>query len=130
MDNSILTGKYLRQILLENQELMKLITSDKIFPLIANADTTFPFIVYSRNNLIPTYTKDGRVSNQLTYDFVIVSDKYIESLDIANAVRHALETYRWYDSNIHIDPIRLDQAYEETLDDAYLQRLQFSLTVS
>lgn len=130
MDNSILTGKYLRQILIENQEVMSLISSDKIFPLIANADTTFPFIVYSRNNLIPTYSKDGLCTNRITFDFVIVSDKYIESLDIANAVRHALETYRWYDNNIHIDPIHLDQAYEETLDDAYLQRLQFSFNVS
>ena len=46
MDNTILAGKYIRKIMVENEELSALLPSSKIFPLIANPDTTYPFIVY------------------------------------------------------------------------------------
>jgi hypothetical protein len=130
MDNSILAGKYLRKILIENEELMELISANKIFPLLANADTTFPFIVYSRNNITPVYTKDILTDNNAVFTVIIVSDKYTESLDIANAVRHSLEGYRYKDETINIYPIKLDSISEETMDDAYIQRMMFSFSVN
>jgi len=130
MDNTILAGKYIRRIMIENQELTSLIPANKIFPLIANADTTYPFIVYSRNNLIPTYTKDFLSDNSLIFTVIVVSDDYEQSLDIANAVRHSLETYRFKDEYIHIYPIKLDSITEETYEDAYIQRMTFSFTAT
>lgn len=130
MDNSILAGKYIRKILTENEELAALIDTKKIYPLIANADTTFPFIVYSRTNLNPVYTKDLLTDNQLYFGIIVVSDKYAESLDIANAVRHALEGYRFGDETITIYPIKLDSVYEETLEDAYIQRMSFTFSAN
>jgi len=130
MDNSILAGKYLRKILIENEELMELISANKIFPLLANADTTFPFIVYSRNNITPVYTKDILTDNNAVFTVIVVSDKYTESLDIANAVRHSLEGYRYKDETINIYPIKLDSISEETMDDAYIQRMMFSFSVN
>lgn len=130
MDNSIIAGKYLRKILIENEELMELISANKIFPLLANADTTFPFIVYSRNNITPVYTKDILTDNNAVFTVIVVSDKYTESLDIANAVRHSLEGYRYKDEIINIYPIKLDSISEETMDDAYIQRMMFSFSVN
>lgn len=130
MDNSIFAGKYLRKILIENEELMELISANKIFPLLANADTTFPFIVYSRNNITPVYTKDILTDNIAVFTVIVVSDKYTESLDIANAVRHSLEGYRYKDETINIYPIKLDSISEETMDDAYIQRMMFSFSVN
>ena len=130
MDNSILAGKYLRRFLIENTELSSLIDTKKIYPLIANADTTFPFIVYSRTNLAPEYTKDLLSDNQVTFAVIVVSDKYTESLDIANAVRHALEGYRYKDEIIDIYPFKLDSITEETLEDAYIQRMSFSFSAN
>ena len=130
MDNSIIAGKYLRKILIENEGLMELISANKIFPLLANADTTFPFIVYSRNNITPVYTKDILTDNNAVFTVIVVSDKYTESLDIANAVRHSLEGYRYKDEIINIYPIKLDSISEETMDDAYIQRMMFSFSVN
>lgn len=130
MDNTILAGKYLRMFMVENEELMALITADKIFPLIANADTTYPFIVYSRNNLMPEYTKDFLTDNKVSFTVIVVSDEYIQSLEIANAVRHSLETYRHKDETITINPIRLDSVTEETYEDAYIQRMVFSFSAN
>jgi len=126
MDNTILAGKYIRQIMVDNQELMELIAANKIFPLIANPDTTFPFIVYSRTNLIPTYTKDLLTDNLVSFVVIVVSDNYVQSLNIANAVRHSLEGYRYQDNDIKIYPIKFDSITEETMEDAYIQRLSFS----
>ena len=50
---------------------------NKIFPLIANADTTFPFIVFQRSNLMPIYTKDILTENQITMVIIVVSNDYI-----------------------------------------------------
>ena len=126
MDNTILAGKYIRQIMIDNQELMGLISANKIFPLLANPDTSFPFIVYSRTNLIPTYTKDLLTDNYVSFVVVVVSDNYVQSLNIANAVRHSLEGYRYQDNDIKIYPIKFDSITEETMEDAYIQRLSFS----
>ncbi len=126
MDNTILAGKYLRQILTNNASLMELIPASNIFPLIANADTQFPFIVYSRTNLNAVYTKDGCCENKIQFTIIVVSDDYVQSLEIANAVRNALDTYRYSDENIVIDRIHLISAIEETMDDAYIQRMIFS----
>ena len=130
MDNSILCGKYLRRFLTENVELSALIDTKKIFPLLANPDTTFPFIVYSRINLIPIYTKDLLSDNQVSFEIIVVSDKYNESLEIANAVRHSLEGYRFRDEYINIYPIKLESIYEETQEDAYIQRMTFTFTAN
>lgn len=128
MDNTILAGKYVRKFMIENNELTALIPSSKIFPLVANADTTYPFIVYSRNNLTPVYTKDHLSDNIVQFTIIVVSDEYVETLDIANAVRHALESYRYTDENITINPIKLESVVEETYDDAYIQRMTISFT--
>ena len=125
MDNTILAGKYIRKFLVENEELSAIIDTKKIFPLIANADTTFPFIVYSRNNIVPTYTKDYLTDNALTFTIIVVSDEYVQSLELANAVRHSLEGYRYTDEVISIAPIKLQSITEETIEDAYIQRMTF-----
>ena len=127
MDNSILVSKYIRRFLVENEEVQGLIDVNKIFPLIANADTTFPFIVFQRSNLMPIYTKDILTENQITMVIIVVSNDYIQSLDLANAVRHALEGNIYRDNDIVISAMKMESITEETLEDAYIQRMVFTL---
>ena len=129
MDNSILVSKYIRRFLVENEEVQGLIDVNKIFPLIANADTTFPFIVFQRSNLMPIYTKDILTENQITMVIIVVSNDYIQSLDLANAVRHALEGNIYRDNDIVISAMKMESITEETLEDAYIQRMVFTFNV-
>ena len=129
MDNSILVSKYIRRFLVENEEVQGLIDVNKIFPLIANADTTFPFIVFQRSNLMPIYTKDILTENQITMVIIVVSNDYIQSLDLANAVRHALEGNVYRDNDIVISAMKMESITEETLEDAYIQRMVFTFNV-
>ena len=137
MDNSLLISKYFQSILEENQEIKDIIGNDehKIFPLLQPANLSFPFIVHARTGITVNYTKDIEYGhcgwyNIVNYTVSCVSDDYVQCVELANAVRHALETYRWKDEDIYIHPIQLLTVSEYTTDnDAFVQELQFQCMV-
>lgn len=137
MDNSLLISKYIQQILEENEEIRLIIgeNTHAIFPLLQPDNLNFPFIVHARTGLSVQYTKDieiGHVGwcNTINYTITCVSNDYIQCIELANAVRHAVETYRWKNNDIYIHPIQLLTATEYTLDnDAFVEELQFQMTV-
>ena len=131
MDNSILIPKYIQSILEENEAVMSILNNDanKIFTLNRNDELTFPFIAHQRLNITPTYTKDFHWTNLVTYSVKCVSNDYSEVLALANATRHALETYRWKCEDIYIHPIQLASVSEYLIDDAIVEELQFELIV-
>ena len=137
-DNSLLISKYVQKILEESEEVVTMLDGNKkkIFVLKQNENISFPFIVHSRSNLTTTYTKDIEFisnvgwSNTVQFTVCCVSDDYIQAIDLANAVRHSLETYRMKNEDIYIHPILLINAIEYMTDyDAYVQELQFQCTV-
>ena len=135
MDKSLLTTEYMRKIVEQDAELMKLVPKDKIFGMIAHSGTSYPFIVYSRSALNPQYNKDLGIQNigftntvQITVD--IYSDKYVESLEVANEFRHALEGKGFVDKDIRINYFQLVSASENTDGESYfMQTLVFQTTV-
>ena len=137
MDNSLLISRYIQQILEESAEVKAILGEDEhsIFPLLQPDNLSFPFIVHSRTGLTVYYTKDieeGPVgwTNTINYTVSCVSNDYIQCLELANAVRHSLETYRWRDDNIYIHPIKLLTVSEYTTDtDTYVEELQFQIEV-
>ncbi len=136
-DNSILISKYIQQILEENEEVKAIVGNDehKIFPLLQPENLSFPFIVHSRTGLSVQYTKDieiGHVGwwNTVQYTISCVSNDYIQCIELANAVRHAVETYRWKTQDIYIHPIQLQNVIEYTTDnDTFVEELQFECIV-
>lgn len=137
MDNSLLISRYFQSILEESQEIKDIIGNDehKIFPLLQPANLSFPFIVHARTGITVNYTKDIEYGhcgwyNIVNYTVSCVSDDYVQCVELANAVRHALETYRWKDEDIYIHPIQLLTVSEYTTDnDAFVQELQFQCMV-
>lgn len=129
MDNSILVGKHIRNILVGDETLSQYLQSGQITALVANENTTFPFIVFSRTGLTPSYTKDGLLESNITFEIVCVSTDYVESLEIANIVRNLLECKRYTDEEIYIKQIILSAVNEDYMYDAYVQRLTFSMVV-
>ena len=122
MDNSLLIGKYIYKLLSEDEGLSGLVTPKKIFPLIANADTTYPFVVYSRTGLSVQYCKDGLVEDVVEMQIIAVSDNYVESLEVANQIRKTLELRRYKDDDIQIRECKLTSVYEEYMEDAFIWR--------
>lgn len=130
MDNSLLIGKYIYKLLSEDEGLSGLVTPKKIFPLIANADTTYPFVVYSRTGLSVQYCKDGLVEDSVEMQIIAVSDNYVESLEVANQIRKTLELRRYKDDDIQIRECKLTSVYEEYMEDAFIQRMNFTIKLN
>ena len=108
--------------------------TQRIFPLLQPDTLAFPFIVHSRTGISVTYTKDLPLGwgwyNVVNYTVSCVSDDYVQCIELANAVRHALEGYQWKDEDIYIHPIELLTVSEYTTEnDAFVEELQFQCMV-
>ena len=130
MDNSILIGKYIYKLLTEDEVLAQIVTPKKIFPLVANAETTYPFIVYARTGLNVAYCKDGVTENTVEMQVIAVSDKYVESLEVANQIRRILELKRFKDEDVFIRDCRLSSVYEEYIENAFVQKMIFTININ
>ena len=102
------------------------LVENKIYPIIVEKETTYPFIVYKRSNIIPDYTKDFHLKDNVIIDIICVSNDYAQGIEIAEIVRDILEDKRTKD----IQSIKLESADEDFIDDAYVQTLSFNLTIN
>lgn len=127
MDNTLKIGKYIRQFLIEDERYNKIVGQSKTFPLIANAETSFPFVVYQRTSAKVNYTKDGRYQNILAVEITIICDNYPESIDLLCLVRDILEGKRYRDEDIWIRDIKVDEVSEDFNEDTFIQRISFDI---
>ena len=125
MTNSLLIGKLIYAKL--NQALH----TDKIFPIVAENGTTYPYIVYKRTNLNSSvFSKDGLCEDTCDYSITIVSDKYDEGVELANEVRKTMEKPNLVSNDLAINNNRLISANEVWANDAYLQELNFNCKIN
>lgn len=97
---------------------------NKIFPLVAVANTTFPFMVYRRTSYTPENNKDYE-GEKVGIEMVIVAQKYEEGVDIADKVATALNHAR---TNI-IDDIILTNISENFVEDTFTQQVNIEITL-
>lgn len=116
-------GKDLTAILLADSTVHNLV-GDKIFPLVADAGTTFPFIVYRRNGYRPFSNKDY-TDESADVEIAILSDNYIDSVHVADAVGNALNQKE----TETIDEIEITNASEEYNSDTYIQKINIRITI-
>lgn len=101
-----------------------------VYPLIADHGASFPFAIYKRTALQCENTKDIRnIYETATVDIKIASKTYDESLQLAQSVKIRLEHLRGDVNNICFDKIIMTNAYEDWIDDAYVQTLTFQIRI-
>ena len=101
----------------------------KTYPLVADNDAKYPFIVYRRMDLESATCKDGVYRDSTTVEIIIVSDKYYVGIDIANKVRKTLEKQQVTFNDMVINDGNLMMATEEYSNNAYVQRMQFTFNI-
>ena len=69
--NSLKVGKEIYSHLKENKSLTDIV-GNKIYPIIVEKDTNYPFIVYKRSNVIPDYTKDYHFKDDVIAYLIIM----------------------------------------------------------
>ena len=81
---SLQIGKAIYHLLSKDSRIKEKVGS-KIYPLIVEESTTFPFIIYKRTNISPNYTKGSySVNESVTVDVVIASKDYTDTVELAD----------------------------------------------
>lgn len=121
--NNFKIGSQIRTLLLNDVAVTEKV-GNKVFPLIANANTTFPFLVYRRAAFRPTYNKD--LENEIVViEIAIATVKYEEGVDIANSVADALNGK----TTELIEDIQLTNIYEDFESDTFIQKITLEITL-
>ena len=131
MIQSILVPKIVYKALLNNEELAKYI-DNRVFPLIAELGTQFPYLAFSKTYITPTYTKDFYTEDTVGVEIVVAATDYLESLEIANIVRSIFECKKLRTEDLNISQITFDSITEgyDDLANAFVQRLSFNFKVN
>lgn len=129
METSLNIGKVIKEILYRDETLNNLV-KNQVFPLIAEENTTFPFIVYRRNSIRKASTKDYVNDEIASVDVVVASDKYAQSVEIAERVRFVLERGEYDGENFSVDNITLANASEQYIQNTYIQTLTFDIEIN
>lgn len=120
-------GKVIYELLSNNTELQKVVNT-KIYPLIANETTTFPFIIYKRTGIVNDGNKDYQ-SKYAMISIIIVDDEYEGSVQVAELVRKAIEHKRGKIADFTVEDITIEDAVEEFVDNAFIQELTIKIEI-
>lgn len=131
MIQSILVPKIVYKALLNNADLAKYVGT-RVFPMIAELGTQFPYLAFSKTYISPTYTKDFYTEDSVGIEIVVASTDYLESLDIANIVRSIFECKKLRTEDLNISQITFNSITEGYDDqaNAFVQRLSFEFKVN
>jgi hypothetical protein len=57
---------------------------DRVYPLVADEGTTYPFVVYRRSGLTPANTKDRYSYKEVAaVEIIVASNSYTDSINLA-----------------------------------------------
>lgn len=109
---------------------IKEVVNNKVYPLIAPLNTTFPYFVFQRTST-PYSSKDNIYQDSLNLEIICVSDNYDKSVELAELIRNELEGKR----NLNIEKfkiakIKLIDSSESYSNDSYLQSLTFNFVIN
>lgn len=127
---SLELGRVVKSILLQDKELSKLVGS-RVFPIIADKGTSFPFIVYRRDGLTPSSNKDRLVyDTQVRMSFIVASSDYRQGLDICSKVVDVLLASQGRTiGGLDITDLELLDTSEEYREDTFLQLLSITVNI-
>ncbi len=125
---TIQIGKVINALLNADSGLSEMI-GNRVFPLVSKEGTQYPFVVYRRNSVTPTYCKDGLASETASVDIVIASNTYTNSIEVADRVRAAIDKRACVFQDTTVSNIEMTTAEEDFVDDTYIQTLNFNFTI-
>lgn len=131
MTNSILIGKIIYSKLSTSETLTTMLGEEnKIFPIIADNDAKYPFVVYKRLSVSSLQTKDGFGEDIVSFEITVVHNNYVGSLNIANEIRKILEKKKIESNIMNIYNNKIQNISEDYVGDAYVQKLIFTCNIN
>lgn len=122
---SLSAGAIIRAVLLEDADVAA--KTNKIFPVVTDS-AELPYIVYRRAELAQNPQKSGQPgSDEVTLEVICFTERYSEGVELAEAVRGALDMIRAEHQGMTMRSCYLSDAEEGWENDAYSQRLVFKI---
>lgn len=124
---SLEIGRIVKNILSQDTQLSRQIGT-KIFPLVADKGTSFPFIVYRRDGVTPSSNKDSLVYDvTVRMSLIIASSDYKQGLDLLSRTIDTL--LRELPKETSCTDIEILDTSEEYRDDTFLQLLSIGINI-
>lgn len=120
MESSISINKHIFSILTSDKSLKEMVGT-KIFPIVADDDVKFPYIILERTSITPYTYKGGVGYDKATFQIKIADSDYINTINIAEKVRELLELK----TSSYFKRIEFSSCNEDFMNDTYRQTLQF-----
>lgn len=125
--SSLSAGAVIRGLLLSDEEVKK--RTNKVFPIVIDK-ATLPYILYRRASLQHNPTKAGMPgADTVTMEVVCYTASYADSVELAEAVRTALDYKQGERDGITMRSCVLVDSEEGYEDDAFLQQLVFQVKI-
>lgn len=125
--SSLSAGIIVRQLLTQSPEVQRI--THRIFPIVID-EAVLPYVVYRRAALETQPTKSLQSADTATIEVACYAATYGESVDLAEAVRHALDHQQATSpEGLHLRACILDDAEELWDSEAFGQLLTFRAKV-
>lgn len=132
--SSLSAGRVIRKILTED-EGVKAFGVTKVFPVVTD-NALLPYIAYRRTSLEAAAVKqraDGSPAgwpDTTAVEIICFAQDYEGSVSLAEAVRAALDGKQAIVDNLRMRSCMMTDSEETFQDDAYVQRMVFTIKVS
>lgn len=124
---SLSAGSIIRDILLSNEEVKR--RTNKVFPIVID-NAQLPYILYRRAALAHNPTKQGMPeADTVTMEVVCYTAKYAEGVELAEAVRQALDYASGEHDGVKMRSCTLADSEEGYEDDAFVQQLVYQVRI-
>lgn len=124
---SLSAGSIIRDMLLRDHEVAK--HTKKVFP-VATDTAVLPYILYRRTSIEQNPTKAGYPgADTVTIEVICYTEKYGEGVELAEAVRAALDGKQGEKDGLVMRSCVLTDSEEGYDSDAYAQQLVFNVKI-
>lgn len=102
----------------------------RVYPIVAEQGTSYPFMVVKRQNTDCLRVKERTCLTETSFlELTIVTNKYEESIELAEKVKEKLDWVRGEINDIIITEMFIEASSEDYINDAYIQRLNITVTI-
>lgn len=120
-------NKAILYMLKNSAELTAITTA--IYPVIMPEETQAPCAVFMRDSISPEYDKGNVVTDVNEVSVIAFSKDYVQSVDMAIAVRDAIENKKGTYNGVDVTTARLRSGQEgyDVDSDTFFQKLSFTI---
>lgn len=120
--SGIAITKYIRTELLKNPQITNKI-GNKIFPIVADDGTTFPFILIKKSGMTTNYSKCGVVNDVVNATIEVVDNNYSRAVELSEEIRKTIERNKFN----NISNVEVVNVIEDYISDSYIITQQYKI---